>query len=61
MFITTPVLQHFNLNQMSVVETDLSDYITKGILSQYNKEGILHFVAYFFKIIKPSQMQLQNL
>jgi len=34
---------------MSVIETNLSDYVTKGILFQYNKEGILYSVAYFLK------------
>jgi hypothetical protein len=28
-----PILQHFNLNQISVIEADLFNYITKGILS----------------------------
>ena len=49
MFITVFIFQHFNSNQMSVVETDLSGYVTKGILFQYNEEEILHFVAYFLK------------
>jgi hypothetical protein len=34
---------------MSIVEADLSNYITKGILSQYNKEGVLHPIVYFLK------------
>ena len=33
MFTTAPILQHFDLNQISVVEADLSDYVTGGILS----------------------------
>ena len=61
MFTTASVLQHFDPDQMSIVEADLSNYVTGGILSQYNEEGVLHFVAYFFKMTKPSQMQLQNL
>src|ERR1700722_289086 len=32
-FTTAPILQYFNLNQISVIEANLSDYITKGILS----------------------------
>ena len=34
---------------MSVVKADLSNYATKGILSQYNKEKVLHPVTYFSK------------
>ena len=55
MFITTPVLQHFNLNQISVIKTDLSDYVIKSILSQYNKEKVLHFMAYFLKQLSPAK------
>jgi hypothetical protein len=31
------------------VETDASDYVSTGVLSQYNNEGILHPVAFFSK------------
>ena len=34
---------------MSVVETDSSNYATRGILSQYNEERVLHFITYFLK------------
>ena len=34
---------------MSVIEADLSDYITGGILSQYNKDGVLYPIVYFLK------------
>ena len=55
MFITAPILQHFNLNQISVVEANLFNYITKGILSQYNKDGVLHPIAYFLKQLSPAK------
>ena len=55
MFTTAPVLQHFDSDWMSVVETDSSDYITGGILSQYNKEGVLHSMAYFSKWLSPAE------
>jgi RNase H-like domain found in reverse transcriptase len=31
------------------MEADLSDYVTKGILSQYNKDRVLYPIAYFLK------------
>ena len=34
---------------MSVVEANLSNYVTKGILSQYNKDGVLYPIIYFLK------------
>ena len=40
---------------MSVVEANLSNYITKGILSQYNEDGVLHPIAYFLKRLNPAK------
>src|SRR6266702_6874621 len=54
-FTIIPVLQHFNLDQISVIKADLSNYITRGILSQYNKEGVLHPIAYFLKQLNPAK------
>ena len=34
---------------MSVVEADSFNYVTKGILSQYNKDGVLYPIVYFLK------------
>ena len=40
---------------MSVIKANLSDYITGGILSQYNKDGVLHSVVYFLKRLNPAK------
>jgi len=32
-FTTAPILQHFNLNRISIIKADLSNYVTRGILS----------------------------
>jgi hypothetical protein len=40
---------------MSVVEANLFNYITKGILSQYNKEGVLYPIVYFLKRLSPAK------
>ena len=37
-----PIFQHFDPNRISVVEANLFNYITRGILSQYNKDGVLY-------------------
>ena len=36
-----------------MVEIDASDYVSEGILSQYDAQGVLHSIAYFFKKHSP--------
>ena len=48
-FTSDVILRYYNLNLKIVVKTDASDYVSEGILSQYNKNDVLHPVAYFFK------------
>ena len=40
---------------MSVIEANSSDYITGGILSQYNKDGVLYPIVYFLKRLNPAK------
>ena len=40
---------------MSIIKANLSNYITKGILSQYNKDGILYPIVYFLKQLSPAE------
>ena len=40
---------------MSVIEANSSNYITKGILSQYNEDGVLHPIVYFLKQLSPAK------
>ena len=42
-------MMHYNSDHKLIVETNVSDYVLKKILSQYNDAEILHSVAYFFK------------
>ena len=46
-FTEAPVLRHFDPEDMIVVESDASDYAIAGILSQYDKEGVLRPVAFY--------------
>ena len=48
-FIFNVIFYHYNLNHKIVIETDVLDYMFKNILSQYNKDEILHSVVYFLK------------
>ena len=47
-FITAPILFHFDPNKQTVVETDVSDYVTAGVLFQYDDDGQLRPVVFFF-------------
>ena len=40
---------------MSVIEADLFNYVTGGILSQYNKDGVLYPIVYFLKQLSPAE------
>src|SRR5438874_10841329 len=54
-FTTAPVLAHFDPNKEILVETDASDYVSAGILSQRDKEGVLHPVAFFSRKHSPAE------
>jgi hypothetical protein len=45
-FITAPVLRHFDPTKEIFVEADASDLVSSGILSQKDKNGVLHPVAF---------------
>ena len=38
-----------------MIKTDASDYVSEGILLQYNENDVLHPVAYFFKKHSPAE------
>jgi len=52
-FMTAPILRHFDYDREIVVETDASDYVLAGVLSQYDDEGTLHPVAFYSKKHSP--------
>jgi hypothetical protein len=54
-FMSVPVLARFDPNCDIIVETDASDYVSAGVLSQYDNDGILHPVAYFSKKHSPAE------
>lgn len=49
------VLRHFDFKRQAILEIDVFDYITKGILSQYDEEGVLHLVAFYSKSMIPAK------
>jgi hypothetical protein len=54
-----PVLRHFNRDKTAYVEADSSDYISSGVLSQKDDQGVLHPVAFFSKRMTPAECNYQ--
>ena len=50
-----PILQHFDPTKTCFVECDSSDYVTSGVLSQKDSEGVLHPVAFFSRKMQPAE------
>ena len=46
---------HFDTEREIIVKPDASDYVSAGIMSQYNDNGVLHPVAYFSKKHSPAE------
>ena len=52
---SAPVLRHFDREREAILETDSSDYVNAGILSQYDDDGVLHPVAFYSKNLAPAE------
>ena len=48
-FTSDVILCHYNSDLKIIVKTDASDYVSEGIISQYNENDVLHLITYFFK------------
>ena len=48
-FATAPVLAHFDLDKEILVETDTSDYVSVGVMSQRDNNSVLYPVVFFLK------------
>ena len=54
-FTSDVILCHYNSDLKIIVETDVSDYVSGGILFQYDKNDVLHLIAYFSKKHNPAE------
>ena len=54
-FTSAPVLWHFDSDREIIMETDASDYVSVGVMSQYDADGTLHPVAFFSKKHLPTE------
>ena len=48
-------MAYFNPDKKTIVKTDILNYISREILSQYDNKGILRKVACFFTKHTPAQ------
>jgi hypothetical protein len=53
-FVNAPILAHYDPSLETWVETDASDFVVVGVLSQMH-DGILKPVAYFSQKLIPAQ------
>jgi hypothetical protein len=53
--ITAPILKYFDRIKEAILETDSSDYVNGGVLSQYKDNGILYPVAFYNKNMAPAE------
>jgi Reverse transcriptase (RNA-dependent DNA polymerase)/RNase H-like domain found in reverse transcriptase len=51
-FVSVPILKHFDPFLEIILETDVSDFVSVGVLSQYH-DDVLHPVAFFSKRHSP--------
>jgi hypothetical protein len=54
-FTTAPTLRHFDHSSEVAIETDASDYVSAGVWSQKDDDGVLHPVAFCSKKHSPAE------
>jgi transposase InsO family protein len=52
---SAPILRHYDPNLESMLETDASDGVVAGVLSQLHFDGEWHPIAYFSKTMAPAE------
>jgi hypothetical protein len=54
-FKTAPTLGHFDHSREVIIKTNASDYVSAGVLSQRDDDGVSHPVAFFSKKHSPAE------
>jgi hypothetical protein len=54
-FTSAPILARLDPDWDVIVEMDTSDYVSTGVLSQYDDDNVLHPIAYFSKKHSPME------
>ena len=52
---STPILVRFHYDCDAIVETDALDFVSAGVLSPYDDQGILHPVSFHSKKHAPAE------
>jgi transposase InsO family protein len=52
---STPILAHYDMSRESILETDASNGVVGGVLSQKQSDDLFHPVAYFSKTMAPAE------
>ena len=55
-FTTAPILAHFDFEKKCILETNSSDNVSVGILSQYGVDGLFHPLAFFYRKHSPQEI-----
>jgi hypothetical protein len=55
-FVSASILHHFDPERKMVLETDTSNLVIAGVLSQYDDNNILYPVAYFSRKHSPAEI-----
>lgn len=53
---SSPLLKHFDYDLPTKVETDASDGVCAGVLSQLHDDGVWHPVAFYSKTMMPAEL-----
>lgn len=59
-FVTALILTHFHWTKAVVVETDASDWVSAGMLSQQRDNGVLHSVVFYSKKHSSAETNSEN-
>lgn len=54
-FTTAPSLRHIDHEREVIIETDLADCVSAGLLSQFHDDGVVHPAAYFSEKHTPAE------
>lgn len=58
-FMSQPVLSHFDPNLPCTLATDTSDFAIAGVLHQPDSDGLLHPVAFFSRKLSPAEINYE--
>ena len=55
MITKAPILVYYKQDVKTIVETNLSNYVSSGVLSQLGDEELLYLIAFFSKNLNPAE------